>query len=120
MADLAYGLITRSGFEVAENEGLALVSSNAFTTAWSCIAVADTQALMDVFDVAGALDLEAFGANVNSLHPVIEQTRPFPGLAATLHQLRLLLAGRYPWQPGAARFLPGPLTLLRPPPSHSA
>ena len=35
MADLAYGLITRSGFEVAENEGLALVSSNAFTTAWA-------------------------------------------------------------------------------------
>src|SRR6266487_4381503 len=33
MADLAHGLITRSGFEVAENEGLALVSSNAFTTA---------------------------------------------------------------------------------------
>ena len=35
MADLAHGLITRSGFEVAENEGLALVSSNAFTTAWA-------------------------------------------------------------------------------------
>src|SRR5919201_2475231 len=76
MADLAYGLITRSGFEVAENEGLALVSSNAFTTARACMAIADTQALMDVFDVAGALDLEAFGANVNCLHPVIGQTRP--------------------------------------------
>ena len=120
MADLAHGLITRSGFEVAENEGLALVSSNAFTTAWSCIAVADTQALMDVFDVAGALDLEAFGANVNSLHPVIEQTRPFPGLAATLHQLRLLLAGSYLWQPGAARFLQDPLTFRCIPHIHGA
>ena len=39
MADLAHGLITRSGFEVAENEGLALVSSNAFTTAWACMAI---------------------------------------------------------------------------------
>ncbi|HEV2257107.1 MAG TPA: aromatic amino acid lyase, partial [Streptosporangiaceae bacterium] len=39
MADLAHGLITRSGFEVAENEGLALVSSNAFTTAWACLAL---------------------------------------------------------------------------------
>ena len=104
MADLAYGLITRSGFEVAENEGLALVSSNAFTTAWACMATADAEALLSVFDVAGALDLEAFGANVNCLHPVIEQTRPFPGLAATLHQVRLLLAGSYLWQPGAARF----------------
>ena len=53
MADLAHGLITRSGFEVAENEGLALVSSNAFTTAWAAIAIADADALMSVFDVAG-------------------------------------------------------------------
>src|ERR1039457_1298396 len=95
MADLAHGLITRSGFELAENEGLALVSSNAFTTAWACIATADADALMSVFDVAGALDLEAFGANLTCLHPIIEQTRPFPGLAATLGQLRALLAGSY-------------------------
>jgi histidine ammonia-lyase len=110
MADLAYGLITRSGFEVAENEGLALVSSNAFTTAWACLAVADAQTLMNGFDVAGALDLEAFGANLTCLHPVIEQTRPYPGLAATLHRLRALLEGSYLWQPGAARFLQDPLT----------
>jgi histidine ammonia-lyase len=110
MADLAHGLLTRSGYQVAENEGLALVSSNAFTTAWACIATADAEALMSVFDVAGALDLEAFGANLTCLHPIIEQIRPFPGLAETLHRLRLLLAGSYLWQPGAARFLQDPLT----------
>ena len=120
MADLAHGLITRSGFEVAENEGLALVSSNAFTTAWACMATADADALLSVFDVAGALDLEAFGANLTSLHPVIEQTRPFPGLAATLRQLRLLLAGSYLWQPGAARFLQDPLTFRCIPHIHGA
>lgn len=120
MADLAHGLITRTGFEVAENEGLALVSSNAFTTAWACLATADAEALLAVFDVAGALDLEAFGANVASLHPVIEQIRPFPGLAATLHQLRLLLAGSYLWQPGAARFLQDPLTFRCLPQIHGA
>ena len=120
MADLAYGLITHSGFEVAENEGLALVSSNAFTTAWACLAVADAQALMDVFDVAGALDLEAFGANLACLDPAVEQTRPFPGLKATLHQLRLLLAGSYLWQPGAARFLQDPLTFRCIPHIHGA
>src|SRR6185312_802035 len=120
MADLAHGLITRSGFEVAENEGLALVSSNAFTTAWACLATADAEALVAVFDVAGALDLEAFGANLACLHPVIEQIRPFPGLAATLHQLRLLLAGSYLWQPGAARFLQDPLTFRCIPHIHGA
>ena len=120
MADLAHGLITRSGFEVAENEGLALVSSNAFTTAWACLATADAGALLAVFDVAGALDLEAFGANVACLHPVIEQIRPFPGLIATLRQLRLLLAGSYLWQPGAARFLQDPLTFRCLPQIHGA
>jgi histidine ammonia-lyase len=120
MADLAYGLITRSGFDVAENEGLALVSSNAFTTAWACIAAADAQNLMDVFDVASALDLEAFEANLTSLHPVIERTRPYPGLGATLRTLRTLLAGSYLWQPGAARFLQDPLTFRCIPQIHGA
>jgi histidine ammonia-lyase len=120
MADLAHGLITRSGLQVAENEGLALVSSNAFTTAWACLALADAQTLMDTFDVAGALDLEAFGANLTCLHPVIEQTRPFPGLAATLGQLRELLEGSYLWQPGAARFLQDPLTFRCLPHIHGA
>src|SRR3984893_3834742 len=120
MADLAHGLITRSGFEVAENEGLALVSSNAFTTAWACLALADAQTLMDAFDVAGALDLEAFGANLTCLHPVIEQTRPFPGLAATLGRLRELLKDSYLWRPGAARFLQDPLTFRCIPHIHGA
>ena len=120
MADLAHGLITRSGFEVAENEGLALVSSNAFTTAWACMAIYDACALVDAFDVAGALDLEAFGANLTCLHPIIEQTRPFPGLAATLGRLRDLLAGSYLWQPGAARFLQDPLTFRCLPQIHGA
>ncbi len=120
MADLAHGLITRSGLQVAENEGLALVSSNAFTTAWACLALADAQTLMDAFDVAGALDLEAFGANLTCLHPVIEQTRPFPGLAATLSRLRELLDGSYLWHPGAARFLQDPLTFRCLPQIHGA
>src|ERR1700722_5365681 len=120
MADLAYGLTTRSGFEVAENEGLALVSSNAFTTAWACLAIADAHTLMDAFDVAGALDLEAFGANVTSLHPVIEQIRPFPGLATTLQTLRRLLKDSYLWHPGAARFLQDPLTFRCIPQIHGA
>src|SRR6201996_1569980 len=120
MADLAHGIITHTGFEVAENEGLALVSSNAFTTAWACLATADADSLMSVFDVAGALDLEAYGANLTCLHPVIEQTRPFPGLAATLRQLRLLLSGSYLWGPGAARFLQDPLTFRCIPHIHGA
>jgi histidine ammonia-lyase len=83
-------------------------------------APADAHALMSVFDVAGALDLEAFGANLTCLHPIIEQTRPFPGLGATLGRLRTLLAGSYLWRPGAARFLQDPLTFRCIPHIHGA
>jgi histidine ammonia-lyase len=40
--------------------------------------------------------------------------------ATTLHRLRLLLAGSYLWQPGAARFLQDPLTFRCLPQIHGA
>jgi len=120
MADLAHGLLERSGFVLAENEGLALVNSNAFTTAWASLALADAARLMDVLDVAAALDLEAFGANLTSLHPVIAETRPYPGLVFSLARLRSLLSGSYLWAPGAARFLQDPLTFRCIPQIHGA
>jgi histidine ammonia-lyase len=120
MADLAHGLLERSGFVLAENEGLALVNSNAFTTAWASLALADAARLMDVLDVAASLDLEAFGANLTSLHPVIADIRPYPGLVFSLGRLRSLLSGSYLWAPGAARFLQDPLTFRCIPQIHGA
>lgn len=120
MADLAYGIIEHSGFQPQENEGLALVNSNAFTTAWAALALADADGLLATQDVAAALDLEAFGANLTCLHPIIEQTRPYRGLAGTLAHLREVLSGSYLWQPGAARFLQDPLTFRCIPQIHGA
>jgi histidine ammonia-lyase len=120
MADLAYGILSYTGFEVAENEGLALVNSNAFTTAWAALALADADTYVAAQDVAAALDLEAFGGNLTSLHPVIEQTRPYRGLAESLHRLRVILKNSYLWQPGAARFLQDPLTFRCIPHIHGA
>ncbi len=120
MADLAYGIIEHSGFRIHENEGLALVNSNAFTTAWAALALADADGLLATQDVAAALDLEAFGANLTCLHPIIEQIRPYRGLARTLANLRGALEGSYLWQPGAARFLQDPLTFRCIPQIHGA
>ena len=120
MADLAHGILEHTGFEVQENEGLALINSNAFTTAWAALALADADTYLATEDVAAALDLEAFGGNLTSLHPVIEQTRPYRGLAQTLGRLRHILDGSYLWQPGAARFLQDPLTFRCIPHIHGA
>jgi histidine ammonia-lyase len=107
-ADLAHGLF--EGFPLASGEALWLVNSNAFSTGLATLAIADAQRLIDSLHVAGALDLEAFAANVAHLDPVIAETRRSPGLHGSLERLTELLAGSSLWEPGYARNLQDPLS----------
>lgn len=107
-ADLAHGLL--GDLALAAGEGLALVNNNAFSTGFAALAVADTERLVDALEVAGALDLEAFAGNLSIIHPAVSETRPYPGLRATVERLRALLEGSSLWEPGAARNLQDPLT----------
>jgi histidine ammonia-lyase len=118
MADLAHGLL--DGFALAAKEGLALINNNAFSSASAALAVADCTRLLDAVDVAGALDLEAFAANLSILHPAVAAARPYDGLRATLSRLTDLLAGSYLWTDGAARNLQDPLTFRGLPNVHGA
>lgn len=117
-ADLAHALF--GDLPLAPGEALALVSNNAFSTALAALAVADLERLLDTLDVAGALDLEAFAANVSLLHPVVGDTRPYPGLRATLDRLTALLDGSCLWRAGVARNLQDPLTFRCLPQVHGA
>jgi histidine ammonia-lyase len=110
MADLADGLLRETGFVLAENEGLALVNNNAFATGWAAVAELAAERLVGEADVAAALDLEAFAANLSILHPVVAEVRSYPGLAATIGRLAGLLDGSSLWEPGHARNLQDPLT----------
>jgi histidine ammonia-lyase len=118
LADLAHGLL--DGFPLQAREGLALINNNAFSTALSALALHDCTRLLDALDVAGALDLEAFAANLTILHPRVDETRPYAGLGATLARLRALLAGSYLWEPDAARNLQDPFTFRCLPQVHGA
>jgi histidine ammonia-lyase len=118
MADLAHGLL--DGYAPAAKEGLALLNNNAFSTAIATLGIADARRLLDTLDVAGALDLEGFGANLTILHPRIAETRPYPGLIEALERLRGLLTGSYLWEEGAARNLQDPLTFRGLPQGHGA
>ena len=118
MADLAHGFL--DGFALAAKEGLALINNNSFSSAWAALAVADCTRLLDALDVAGALDLEAFAANLSILHPAVAEARPYAGLRATLSRLTGLLAGSYLWADGAARNLQDPLTFRGLPNIHGA
>jgi histidine ammonia-lyase len=107
-ADLAHGLFEE--FPLAAGEALWLVNNNAFSTGFAALAIADAQRLLDALHVAGALDLEAFAANLVHLDPVNARTRRSAGLRASLERLAELLAGSSLWEPGAARNLQDPLS----------
>lgn len=118
MADLAAELF--GDVELLAKEGIALVNSNAFATALASLAIADTERLVDALDVSGAMDLEAFAANLTMLHPAIGDVRPYPGLCFALERLRGLLEGSYLWEKGSARNLQDPLTFRCLPQIHGA
>ena len=82
-ADLVEGLL--EDFELAAGEALVLVDNNSFSTGIAALAVADCETLLDGLDVAGALDLEAFAANLGLIDEAVAEARPYPGLRATLH-----------------------------------
>ncbi len=104
MADLADGIL--DGFELAQGEAITLLNQSAFATASGALAFADALLLLDALDHAGALDLEALGANRDSVHVAIGKARPYPGLQATLARLGTLLDG----SEVEARDLQDPLT----------
>jgi len=107
-ADLAHGLT--DGFELAAGEALALINNNSFATGFAALAVCDAARLLRSLEVAAALDLEAFAANLSILHPAVAESRPYPGLRSALERLRQLLDRSALWQDGAARNLQDPLS----------
>ncbi|MDQ2982914.1 MAG: aromatic amino acid lyase [Actinomycetota bacterium] len=108
MADVAHGIL--GDFKLAPKEGLALLNNGAFSTASAALAMADARRLLAALDVSGALDLEAYAANLSVLHPAVAETRPYAGLRATRERLVDLLDGSYLWDEGNARNLQDPIT----------
>ena len=118
MAELARGIL--GDFELAAKEAVSLVDNNAFSTAIAALAIHDLERLLDAFDVAAALDFEAFAANLSILHPAAVEARPSPGLKYTVERLTRLLAGSSLWRPGSARNLQDPLSFRCLPQVHGA
>jgi len=119
MADLAQGLLGPDG-RLEPGEGLALLNNNAFATGLAALAVADLERLLRASLVAGALDLEAFAANLTILDPAAARERPFQGIASAAAGLRALLNGSALFEPGISRNLQDPLTFRCLPQVHGA
>jgi histidine ammonia-lyase len=119
MADLAHGVLGPDP-QLQAGEGLALLNNNAFATGLAALAVADFERLLETALVAGALDLEAFAANLSIVDPAVARERPYTGLAAAAAELRALLDGSALFTPGAPRNLQDPLTFRCLPQVHGA
>jgi histidine ammonia-lyase len=114
-ADLAVGLLGDDA--PASGEAIALLNQNAFSTGHAALAAHDARVLLDTLDVAAALDLEALGANRESLlHPELAAVRQSRGLEQTLGRLRALLDGSRV----SARSLQDPLSFRTVPQLHGA
>jgi histidine ammonia-lyase len=108
LADLAYQVFADE--ELEAKEGLSLLNSNAFSTALACLALDEADRSLRMFVLAAALDLEAFGANLSTLDPMVPASRPYPGIAWAVAGLRRALDGSALWSPDQARNLQDPLS----------
>lgn len=117
-ADLAHDAL--GDFALAGGEGIAMLNHNAVSTAHAALAFADTGAFLDTIDIAGALDLEAFAANLGLLDPALADARPYDGLRTALARLREALADSFLWEAAAARNLQDPLSFRCLPQVHGA
>ncbi len=120
LADVAEGLLAAGGLELEGGEALALLDNNAFSTAAAALAVVQASILLENLEAAAALDLEAFGANLDALHEVVADSRRQPGLARSRRRLVELLAGSFLTKLGAARHLQDPLSFRCVPQVHGA
>lgn len=106
--------LERAGLQpvrLGAKDGLALISSNAATTARAALVLHDATAALDAWLAAVALGFEGFRANLSPLHPSAVMARPATGQVEVASQLRVLLKGSALLAPGAARRVQDPVSL---------
>lgn len=101
-------------------DGLALISSNAATTARAAMVLHDVNTSLDAWLTAVALGFEGFRANLSPLHPEAVAARPAAGQVHAGNQLRKLLSGSTLLGPIAARRIQDPISMRVVPQVHGA
>lgn len=97
-------------FPLAPKEGLSLCSANAATAGRGALALQEARDLFLLVNLAAALSMEGFRANLSPLDPRVAAARPQPGQIETTGLLRALLDGSALFEAGAARRLQDPLS----------
>lgn len=106
--------------ELGPRDGLALCSHDSFSAAAAAFGLVAAQRALGAVEMATALSLEAFRANLSTLRDDVLALRPQPGEAAAAASLKRWLGGSSLLQPGAARRLQDPLSFRNAVQGHGA
>lgn len=88
-------VLKRKGVEplrLQAKEGLSLINGCQVMTAVGLLALASLRHQLVLFDVAGAMTLEAMHGSRRAFHSLLSQVRPHPGEIRTAENLRKILA----------------------------
>lgn len=107
-------------FTPAPREGLALVSHSSPSAAIAALGVGALSSLYNSADVATALTLEGFRANLGAFDPDLLALRPQAGQAEASARIMTLLNGSPLQRKGAARRLQDPLSIRNIPQVYGA
>jgi histidine ammonia-lyase len=105
--------LTRAGLapiELAPRDGLAICSSSAVSIGAATLALLDARDLLEAVQVAAALSMEGFRANLSPIDERAVAARPAPGQEWSASGLRSLLAGGELAGSAAPRRLQDPLS----------
>ena len=110
LSQLADWLLRTGGAELGPKEALALINSNAISLATGAFRIVELTAALDRFDLAAALTMEGFRANLDAISEPVNSVHRRPGQAEGAERLRSLLRDSRLWDVGAARNLQDPLS----------
>ncbi len=119
-AEEALRLAGLSAVELQAKEGLGLISANGLTLGLGSLVLTDARLVLRGFDIAAALALEGFGANLSIIHPAASRMKPHPGHKRVSERLRMMLQGSYLHALDQRRHLQDPLSFRCIPQVHGA
>ena len=115
--------LARAGLQplqLGAKDGLALINCNAFSVGAGALAVADAAAALDALNIASALAIEAFRANLSPLDARVQKSRPAPGQERVAARMRALLRDSALLHPDGPRRVQDPLCFRCIAPVHGA
>jgi histidine ammonia-lyase len=105
--------IAAAGLEplsLGPRDGLAICSATSVSAGTATLALLRGKALLRCAEIAAALSMEGFRANLSPFDARVADARPAPGQVTSARAIRELLAGGSLAEPGAARRVQDPLS----------